>query len=139
MLPQTRSEKRFFAGCGLLALVLAAALAAGGMWGLLVWYSPPEFAGAILTSERSHFYPGRYPVLRRDATYLSSAPFNQVYTWYSSTFDLGPERHGQGQCILLANSHTRLRVFEEDVAVTLCDTPTGRMILVSRYLTLRVR
>ena len=139
MLPQTQSEKRFLAGCGLLVLVLGALLAAGGLWALLRWYSPPEFAGAVLTSERSHFYPGRYPVMRRDATYVSSAPFNQLYTWYSSTFDLGPERHGQGQCILLAARHTHLRVFEEEMGVTLCDTPTGRMILVSRYLTLRVR
>ena len=139
MVPQTRPERRFVAGCGVLALALAALLLAGGLWALLRWYSPPEFAGAVLTSERSHIYPGRYPVLRRDTTYVSQAPFSQVYTWYSSTFELGPETHGQGQCILLARARTRLRIFEEETGITLCDTPTGRMILVSRYLTLRVR
>jgi hypothetical protein len=135
----TRSEKRFFAGCGLLVLTLVAALAAGGVWGLLTWSSPPEFAGAVLTSKRSHFYPSRNPTLRRDATYLSSAPFGQVYKWYSTTFKLGPETHGQGQCILMARSQTRLRIFEEDISVTLCDTPTGRLVTMSRYLTLRLR
>jgi len=139
MLPRTRSERRFFVSLGLLVLVLAGVLALGGVWALLRWYSPPEFAGAVQTSASSRLYPGRYPVLRRDTTYLSSAPFNRVYTWYSQTFDLGPETHGQGQCILMARSRTRLRIFDEEVSVTLCDTPTGRMILVSRYLTLRIR
>jgi hypothetical protein len=139
MLPRTRSEKRFFTGCALALLVAAAGLVLGGLWALLRWSTPPEFAGAVLTSERTRVYPGGNPVLRRDATYVSSAPFGQVYRWYSTTFELGPESHGQGPCILMARSRDRLRVFREDISVTVCDTNTGRLIVMSRYLTLRVR
>jgi hypothetical protein len=139
MVPKTKFEKRFFTGCALALVVIAAALVLGGVWALLNWYAAPEFAGGILTSERTHFYPGGNPTLRRDTSYVSSAPFGEVYQWYSTTFDLGPETHGQGLCILMARSRDRLRVLREDVSVTVCDTPTGRMIVMSRYLTLRVR
>ena len=78
-------------------------------------------------------------MLRRDTTYVSSAPFNEVYTWYSLTYQLGPEQHGQGRCILMASSRTRLRLVDEDIGVTVCDTPQGRLILVTRSMALRLR
>ncbi len=124
-------------GCGLLAaggLVLA-----GLAWGFFRWYVPAEFPGATMTSDSSFFRPGTYPSLRRDTSYQSNAPFNEVYKWYSITFGLGPEQYGTGRCILMAHSRTVLGIFESDVGVTVCDTPSGQKILVSRSLTLRLR
>ena len=65
MLPKTKSERRLFGGCALAALALAGALALGGLWALLRWYSPPVFAGGMLTSQRTHLYLRGNPVLRR--------------------------------------------------------------------------
>jgi hypothetical protein len=123
----------------LIALLLAITLAAGGAVLVFRWYAGAEFPGAIMTSDRSVFYPGTHPVLRRDTTYITSAPFNEVYTWYSITYELGPEQYGQGTCILMARSRSRLGVVDEDIGVTVCDTPSGRTILVTRSIALRVR
>ncbi len=138
-MPLLTVERRWLLTIGLLCLAVAGLAAASAAWGLFRWYVPMEFPGATMTSDSSRLRPGAYPSLRRDTSYESNAPFNEVYKWYSITFQLGPEQYGTGTCILMATSRTELGIFENDVGVTLCDTPTGQKILVSRSLTLRLR
>jgi hypothetical protein len=138
-MPLPTLDRRWLIILGLALLVTAALAVAGGAGALYRWYAPQEFPGSTMTSDSSFVRPGTYPSLRRDTSYQSSAPFNEVYKWYSITFGLGPEQYGTGACILMAHSNTVLRVFENDVGVTVCDTPFGQKILVSRSLTLRVR
>ena len=137
MLPLTQRHWLMLIGLVLLSTVML--LAGLGAWGLFRWYVPKEFPGSTMTSDSSQFRPDTYPSIRRDTSYSSNAPFNEVYKWYSITFQLGPELYGQGSCILMARSSTVLRVFESDVGITVCDTPFGQKILVSRSLTLRFR
>lgn len=132
-------QRRWLILIGLVLLATVMVFAGLGAWGLFRWYVPQEFPGSTMTSDSSQLRPGAYPSLRRDTSYTSNAPFNEVYKWYSITFQLGPELYGQGSCILMARSTTVLRVFESDVGITLCDTPLGQKILVSRSLTLRWR
>lgn len=138
-MPPSLTDRRWLLASGLALLAFAMLVAAGAVLALLRWYAPLEFPGATMTSDSSFLRPGRYPSLRRDTSYESNAPFNEVYKWYSITFQLGPEQYGTGACILMAGSRTVLAVFESDVGVTLCDTPHGQKILVSRSLTLRLR
>ena len=132
-------ERRWLLTIGLAGLAVLGLTIGAGAFALFRWYVPLEFPGARLTSDSSHFGPGAAPSLRRDTSYESSAPFNEIYKWYSINFQLGPEKYGMGACILMASSQTVLGVFESDVGVTLCDTPVGQKILVSRTLTLRWR
>jgi hypothetical protein len=123
-----------------LALLTAAGLLLGGAaWAFFRWYMPQEFPGAIMTSDRSSFRLASVPSLRRDTSYSTTAPFNEVYKWYSITFKLGPEQYGIGTCIQMARSSTALRVFNVGVGVMVCDTPYGQTVLVSRTLTLDPR
>lgn len=77
-------------------------------------------------------------VIRRTSSYRTSDPFPAVYNWYSQRFQLGPESHAQSNCILMARSYTTLWLFNEQVTVTVCGTPNGQMMFVSRSGVLRM-
>lgn len=77
-------------------------------------------------------------VIRRTSSYRTSDPFPAVYNWYSRRFQLGPESHAQSNCILMARSYTTLWLLKEQVTVTVCGTPNGQMMFVSRSGVLRL-
>lgn len=77
-------------------------------------------------------------VIRRTSSYRTSDPFPAVYNWYSQRFQLGPESHAQSNCILMARSYTTLWLLNEQVTVTVCGTPNGQMMFVSRSGVLRM-
>ncbi len=133
------ADRRVLVGAGLGMLAVAALAAALLLWGLARFISAANFPGARLVADHSAFWPGRYPVVRRNSSYLTPAPFSEVYTWYSLTFELGPERYGLGSCNMMADSDTWLRLVDTDTSVTVCDTPAGRMVFVSRSVALRLR
>jgi hypothetical protein len=81
-------------------------------------------------------YSGLPFTYKWDNAYRSYDPFPAVYNWYSTGFDLGPEMRGNGRCILMQGSQTRLATTRH-MSVLLCDTPTGNMIYVSRSTTFR--
>jgi hypothetical protein len=136
--PQLREyNQKIAAGCGVLLLV-----------GLLV------LAGFLLSAllqreQRTTHYPGathissnnnyrRLPQrLSRVDFYHTEDPFTQVYNWYSTGFDLGPEARANGRCIDLEGRQSRL-LLEQHISVTLCNTPTGQTIHVTRYNSLRL-
>jgi len=76
--------------------------------------------------------------VRRITSYRTSDPMPRVYNWYSNGFSLGPELYAIGDCIQIAKSFTDYNVVEREISVTLCDTSSGRMIYVTRSLTLLV-
>jgi len=131
-------DRRWLVFVGLALLALAALALGASVLALYRWYLPPEFPGAIVTSDRNAVLPGNAPVIRRDTSYRTNAPFNEVYRWYSLAFELGPEQYGQGTCIAMARSRTVLGLVDSDVGVTVCDTPNGQTITVSRSLVLRL-
>jgi hypothetical protein len=70
--------------------------------------------------------------IKRTNAYRSDAPFSEVYSWYSQRFRLGPEAHAQGSCILMGRSFTSFWVVKEQITVTVCGTPNGQMMFVTR-------
>jgi hypothetical protein len=106
---------------------------------LLAYYrDAADYPGALRLSEDNlvKFWP--HFSIRRDTAYQTSAPFDEPYDFYSNGFDLGPEQHALGACSVMAASKTIAGFLETDMAVTLCDTPSGRLIFVKRSASLRL-
>jgi hypothetical protein len=98
-----------------------------------------DYPGALLLSADDSYRLLPFPMYRRGVTYRSTAPFDDIYHWYSSGHHLGPEKRAMGACIQMVDSGDSLLIVETDMSVVLCDTPKGRMIFVTRTVTLRVR
>ena len=124
-------------------LVLAMGLATtlcliGGAW-VVRYRDAADYPGATSLGANMLYKFSPHLVIRRDTSYQSTAPFSDIYHFYSAGFNLGPEQHAQGTCILMANATTLVWVIETEMAVTLCDTPKGRMIFVMRTVSFRRR
>jgi hypothetical protein len=132
-------DRRWLEGLLALAILIASAALAAAATAALQWYAGDQFPGSIMTSDHTLVRPGWATTIRRDASFESSAPFGEVYIWYSRTYDLGPAQYGQGACIVMARSRTFLRVIDTDVGIMVCDTAHGRSSIVSRSLSLRLR
>ena len=69
---------------------------------LVAWNLDKEAArypGSREIAEHTHYaLPKLY---RWDHTYATNAAINDVYQWYSITFDLGPESQANGGCSLV--------------------------------------
>jgi len=98
-----------------------------------------DYPGALYVGDHTITQWNPHPTLRRDASYRSSDPFNKVFNWYSTGFNLGPESFAQSGCALMARSFTDFAVIEREMSVMVCDTPNGRLIFVMRSLSLRWR
>jgi hypothetical protein len=107
---------------------------------LIGWYQQSaNYPGSIYMGESTMYRFNPLLYIRQDASYRSSDPFNEVFNWYSSGFELGPETFAQSGCALMARSFTDLAVIERQMSVMVCDTPNGRLIFVMRSLSFRVR
>lgn len=95
-------------------------------------YLAAAFPGSTLTGSDTMVSYATGLAVKRTNTYRSDAPFSQVYNWYSRRYSLGPEAHAQGSCILMGRSFTTLWVIKEQITVTVCGTPNGQMMFVSR-------
>jgi hypothetical protein len=131
-------DRRLLAGLLALAVSVGVALAAAATVATLHLYVGAEFPGSIRTSDHTLVRSGWATTIRRDASYESSAPFGEVYTWYSRTYGLGPALYGQGACIVMARSRTFARAIDYDVGIMVCDTAHGRKTIVSRSVSLRL-
>ncbi|MFQ5575508.1 MAG: hypothetical protein ACE5G8_00825 [Anaerolineae bacterium] len=122
-------------GCGLAALLIAAALGAVTGLALNQDHRAAQYPGAVLISSHSNYssLPTHY---RWDNAYQTTDSFTAVYNWYSTRFRLGAEARALGGCILLEGTNRRLTV-ERRMSVLLCDTPTDRKIYVTRSTSLR--
>jgi hypothetical protein len=134
-----RRERTIFSSLLLLVAGLALLLCLiAGAW-VVRYRDAADYPGATFMGANMLYKFSPHVVIRRDTSYQTSAPFSDIYHFYSAGFDLGPEQHAQGACILMANATTTAWVIETEMAVTLCDTPEGRMIFVMRTVSLRWR
>lgn len=116
----------------MLALAVALLALVGGGLAVSEGYLASSFPGSTLTSSDTMVRYTPSPAVKRTNSYRTDAPFNEVYNWYSRRFALGPESHAQGGCILMARSFTTLWVVRDQITVTVCGTPNGQMMFVSR-------
>jgi hypothetical protein len=125
-------HRRLALGATLLLLALLGSCAVAGRG-----YSPAVFPGATETASGTlvRYLPNL--AVRSTGSYRTDARFTDVYNWYSQRFDLGPEAHAQGTCLLMARSFTSLWVISEQITVTVCGTPNGQMMFVTRSSVLR--
>ena len=128
-------NRKILAGCGL--FVLLAVTAVIGLISLVVTLDRQSArypdAEPISNHENYSGLPFNY---KWDNAYYTTDPFPAVYNWYSTGFNLGPEARANGRCILMEGSEKRLTATRY-TSVLLCDTPTGRMIYVTRSTSFR--
>jgi hypothetical protein len=127
-------------GCSVAALIGVLLLVVAGTVVVAAWLVEEErlavrYPGAIDISSHAN-YKGLPFDLRWDDAYRTTDAFPRVYQWYSTVFDLGAEVRALGGCILLEGSEKWLAI-ERHMSVVLCDTPTERMIFVTRSTSLR--
>lgn len=122
-------NQRFLTGCVVLCLL---ALVGIGLFLALSWQksrNSTQYPGSLPVASHSNY--SDFPISYKwDDTYLTEAPFREVYNWYSVTFDMGAEARATGNCIWL-ESQRRQWAVQRHLGVFLCDTPNGRMIFVS--------
>src|SRR5260370_10023115 len=122
MLPQV-GQQRFI----LWALASAAlALALSGLILVrltLYYWNAPDYPGAVQFGKNNYYKITPQVEVRQDASYLSHDNFLAIYKFYSTGFELGPEKHALGTRIEMMNTSSVARVIERDMSVTLCDTP----------------
>ena len=120
-------------GCGVVALLAVVVLA-----GTLILFfnldrKEAQYPGSMPISSHSN-YGGLPFEFRWDDSYQTTDNFVRVYNWYSVTFDLGSEARAMGNCIVLDRSHGQWSV-ERHMNVSLCNTPAGQLIYVTRFTT----
>jgi hypothetical protein len=132
-----RRRRRWRKGAVLFLLALLLSCGGGLAVTLYQTYRATEYPGATLISNQNlTIYTPNF-AFRRTTAYRTNDPFPQVYNWYSRSFDLGPEAHAQSNCILMAKSVTIGWGVEEQMSVTVCNTPTDRMMFVMRAFYMR--
>ncbi|MFO7540796.1 MAG: hypothetical protein R6X32_22375 [Chloroflexota bacterium] len=135
--PQLREyNQKIAAGCGVLLLVGLLVLAGFIVSALQQEQRTTHYPGATHISSNNNYQRLPHRLSRVDF-YHTEDPFTQVYNWYSTGFDLGPEARANGRCIDLEGSQSRF-LNEQRLSVTLCNTPTGQIIHVTRYNSLRL-
>lgn len=132
-------NRRLWLGLGLLAWAGATLTLLAILLFVFVERQAADYPNSLLVSDHDIYRWSPYLTVRRDTSYRTMDEFPVVYNWYSSGFNLGPEVRAQSACILMARSTTALAIVERSMSVTLCDTPTGRMIFVQRSVSLRYR
>ncbi|MEM7343730.1 MAG: hypothetical protein AAF485_05770, partial [Chloroflexota bacterium] len=93
----------------------------------------PHYPSGDIISDHSIYKIFPKPTIRRDTSYRSEDKFPNVYNWYSTHLNLGTERQAQSGCIHIFGSSEWL-AFERHMSVTLCDTPSDRMIFVQHFI-----
>lgn len=134
-----KQERLVFSGLLVFGLGLMTVVCVAASVLLLRYRDAADYPGATFLGAHTLYNFSPHLVIRRDTSYQTSAPFNDIYDFYSRGFDLGPEQHAQGACILMGDATTTAWVIETEMTVTLCDTPEGRMIFVMRAVSLRRR
>jgi hypothetical protein len=130
-----RYNRNMLSGCGALGLLIVLALI--GAVGVVAWQDrqAARYPGSLPIASHS-IYRGLPNEYRWDDTYLTTDNFTAVYNWYSINFELGAEAHAMEKCTILEGNNPQLGV-NRYVSVSVCNTPNGQMIFVSRTTSLR--
>jgi hypothetical protein len=128
-------NRKILAGCSLLFLIATAAVISLTALLIVQDRNSARYPDAELITEHNN-YSGLPFNYKWDNTYHTTDPFPAVYNWYSTGFDLGVEAKAIEGCIYLEGSQKKLATTRY-MSVLLCDTPTGRLIYVSRSTSYR--
>ena len=124
-------NQRILAGCGILAALLVFGLALAAILAIKQERLATRYPGAVPIASHSN-YSGLPSRFRWDDSYRTTDDFNDVYNWYSVTFDLGAESRANGRCLLLENTQEQF-FLQRSITVFLCNAPDGQTIFVSRF------
>ena len=128
-------NRNLLLGCGSLSLFLALLMCGLATVAFAQERGAARYPGALAVTSHSN-YRGLPYEFRWDDTYLTSDNFTNVYNWYSITYDMGAEARANEKCILLESTNRQL-IARRHVTVSLCNTPDGQMIFVTRSTSLR--
>jgi hypothetical protein len=131
-------DRRWLWGLLLLAGSALAVLLLGAVWFAARYQDAADYPGAARVAGQNIYKFSPNLTIRRDTAYRTADPFPTVYNYYSAGFELGPESYAQSNCIQMSDAVTELHVLQRTMAVTVCDTRSGRMIFVMRSLSLRL-
>jgi hypothetical protein len=131
-------QRRVLIGVGVLAGVIVC-LTGAALWVTLQnYYAAADYPGGLAVANHSVYKYAPVLHVRRDTSYRTTDVFPQVYNWYSSQFQLGPEARAESACIVMEKASAWF-VFEQATSVMICDTGQDRMIFVMRAMTVRYR
>ncbi|MEM9775339.1 MAG: hypothetical protein AAF902_12215 [Chloroflexota bacterium] len=82
----------------------------------------------VISSHNKYSLPRLY---RWDDTYTTQTEIDDVYRWYSITFNLGAEKQANGSCSLLEDMKSTF-IGERYMGVFICEMGDQRMIFVNR-------
>ena len=128
-------NRKILTGCAILVLLAVLGTAALLASSVSRERNRAQYPGSVALTGHSNYasLPSQF---RWDNSYRTTDPFPVVYQWYSTTFELGAEARALGDCILLDGTTTAF-VIERYTSVVLCDTPSGRLIYVTRSTAFR--
>lgn len=118
-------------GCGVVAALLLFGAALVAILAIRQERLATRYPGSVPIASHSN-YSGLPSRFRWDDTYRTTDNFNDVYNWYSVTFELGAESRANGRCLLLEDTQQQL-FLERSMTVFLCNAPDGQTIFVSRF------
>lgn len=113
------------------ALIFSLLILCSGL-AVLAWQidkNAAHFPGARLVTNHSNYSLPR--LYRWDHTYATTASIDEVYRWYSITFQMGPEKEANGTCSLLEET-TRNLFYERFVGVLICEGDEENLMFVTR-------
>ncbi|MEM8858041.1 MAG: hypothetical protein AAGD96_06960 [Chloroflexota bacterium] len=82
----------------------------------------------VVSSHDKYQLPKLY---RWDDTYSTDVEIDDVYEWYSVTFQLGAEKQANGACSLLEDLKSTI-IAERYMGVLICEMGDQRMVFVNR-------
>jgi len=127
--------RRFYFGCGSLVILTILLAVAALLYAFTQERQAAQYPGSQMISEHNNYsgFPLHYSW---ENSYRTDDSFNNVYNWYSITFDMGAEARALGSCIYLEDTLQRLGV-QRSMAVHICGTENGQLIYVSRSTAVR--
>lgn len=131
---QAYNQKMVF-GCGTVAALFLFGLALATILAIKQERLVTRYPGSVPITSHSN-YSGLPSRFRWDDTYRTTDDFNDVYNWYSVTFELGAESRANGRCLLLEGTKEQF-FLERSITVFLCNAQSGQTIFVSRFTSLQ--
>ncbi|MEJ2746521.1 MAG: hypothetical protein P8183_01175 [Anaerolineae bacterium] len=128
-------NQKLLLGCGAAAALLLFGLALAAIFALKQERLATRYPGSVPVASHSN-YTGLPSRFRWDDTYRTTDNFNDVYNWYSVTFELGAESRANGRCLLLEGTQEHF-FLQRSINVFLCNAPEGQTIFVSRFTGVR--
>lgn len=115
----------------LVGLILGVVVLIGGAiyYGIQRDRSSAAYPNSRTVTQHSRYkFPRHY---RWDDTFATTDPIDQVYRWYSTTYDTGPEAEANGACSLLEGNRETI-YFKRYAGIMICEMGHERLIFINR-------